>query len=536
MKMQNEKTYLDIRTGEICYYLFWIIMSFAKGTGLYEGMWQYNLCLVLSMLFLGGKLLLTRYKLADLLWMMPLTVFGLWIYFHSGDQSALILAAMMIGLKGISLPRVFGIGAVVWGSCFCYMILRTFCGGDPGPVLAHEKLGLGPILRWSLGYTHPNVLHITYAILAAFLLYLWNLKPGRSQMKICMWLMAGNVYVFLYSVSFTGVLFMTFLLLLHLWLCGRRKIRRGEKALLQCCFPICILFSVAGPLLLDGEGELFQFLTHALNNRYSASKIYFREMGLSLWGTRVESHGFAIDCSYVEALLSYGGIFFLLIVIGYLLTIHSLIRREDWSGLSIVLSLLVAGVSEPFLFNASFKNITVLFVGQYLFSLSDRLSESKNSRFLGKELGMLSSMEHLYRVPYGKIRLAAGTTWEKCCKKRATIILVAALAFLISMGMMSRFAWRPDSIYVGIRSTDCADQEEKYLDMEHLPENFQSAVYGYVSPKDPLYEFKGNMLTVEYARKIISAGIWGAAAVTAVYVLGIFVGTLEKRRKMERRT
>ena len=196
MIQQNKNRGIQLHIGEIFYYLFWITMIYAKGTGLYEGMRVYNICLVLAMGFLAVKLLLTRYSLTDLMWMVPVTLLGLWVYLHSKDQSALILAAMVIGLKDISLPRVFGTGLAMWGGCFVFLSLRALTGGYAGPFLVHEKLGLGPILRWSLGYTHPNVLQITYVVISAFILYLWNLKPGRKQWKISLLLMAGNLYVF----------------------------------------------------------------------------------------------------------------------------------------------------------------------------------------------------------------------------------------------------------------------------------------------------------------------------------------------------
>ena len=54
---------VNISLSEMFYYLFLIIMLFAKGTGLYEGMRQYNICLVLAMFCLGLKLLFTKLSL-----------------------------------------------------------------------------------------------------------------------------------------------------------------------------------------------------------------------------------------------------------------------------------------------------------------------------------------------------------------------------------------------------------------------------------------------------------------------------------------
>ena len=116
----KKSTYITLRIDEACYYLFWMIMLFAKGIGLYEGMQLYNICLILAFIFLGIKLVLTEYKVVDILWMLPLALFGVWIFLHSKDKSALILIALIIGLKNIDIIRVFKIGALFWGSCFAY--------------------------------------------------------------------------------------------------------------------------------------------------------------------------------------------------------------------------------------------------------------------------------------------------------------------------------------------------------------------------------------------------------------------------------
>jgi len=515
---------VNISLSEMFYYLFWIIMLFAKGTGLYEGMRQYNICLVLAMFCLGLKLLFTKYKVADFAWMIPLILFGGWIYLHSKDQSAFILVAVMIGLKEIKLSRVFKIGALVWGGCFVYMILRTFAGGSTGPILAHDKLGLGPILRWSLGYTHPNVLHITYVVLAAFILYLWNIKPGRKQWKITMWLMLGNMYIFMYSVSFTGFLLMTLLLVFNLYLTSERKVRKIERIALQCILPVCVIFSLIGPMILDGNGYLFQIINHALNNRYSATRIYIQELGLSLWGIDVPSlYGFAIDCSYTEALLSYGCVFFVILVTGYMFTIHHMVQKGLWKELAIMLSLLVAGVSEPFLFNASFKNITVLFIGSYLFEVVENSGKLNAVSFWKKEIFLFSGKDKKLSFRIGKIKNICSESIVSICNNKVKLICISLLAFLIFSGIGAKFAYQPDSIYIGVGSTDCGKREEKYLNMQELEEGFNSLVYEYPGKEKPMYEFSGNMVTIEYIRKIISCGVWGGGALTLLIFIGIMV-------------
>ena len=64
---------------------------------------------------------------------------------------------------------------------------------------------------------------------------------------------------------------------------------------------------------------------------------------------------------------------------------------------------------------------------------------------------------------------------------------------------------------------------EKYLNMQELEEEFNSLVYEYPGKEKPMYEFSGNMVTIEYIRKIISCGVWGGGALTLLVFIGIMV-------------
>ena len=336
--------------------------------------------------------------------------------------------------------------------------------------------------------------------------------------------MAGNVYVFLYSISFTGFLLMLVLLFFNLYLSNRKHICRIEYILLQCVFPFCVLFSVAGPMILDKSGPVFQFFNHLLNSRYSATRIYIDELGLTLFGIDVPYlHGYAVDCSYTEALLSYGVALCIIIVLGYLYTIRRLTDQKRWSELAIILSLLVAGISEPFLFNASFKNITMLLVGSYVFEWSGRLAERKKGTFVGKEIILFSRWDKNLVVSDGWLKEFIHGVKENLYTGRKMVCGITVAAGLVCMVATAAFVEKSDSIYIGIGSTDCGEREVKYLDMQNLPGYFNSVVYEYPGPEGGMYEFEGNIVVLEYVRKIVSAGVWGSVAVSIVSVIGCTV-------------
>lgn len=100
---------------------------------------------------------------------------------------------------------------------------------------------------------------------------------------------------------------------------------------------------------------------------------------------------------------------------------------------------------------------------------------------------------------------------------------ITVAAGLVCMVATAAFVEKSDSIYIGIGSTDCGEREVKYLDMQNLPGYFNSVVYEYPGPEGGMYEFEGNIVVLEYVRKIVSAGVWGSVAVSIVSVIGCTV-------------
>lgn len=78
----------------------------------------------------------------------------------------------------------------------------------------------------------------------------------------------------------------------------------------------------------------------------------------------------------------------------------------------------------------------------------------------------------------------------------------------------------PNAIYVSISNTDCPEREKYYLDIDALPDDFNSLVYEYQSKNMPLYKFDGNMIKLERIRDIF--GWWFIGAITIGSVLIIF--------------
>ena len=162
---------IEITVAEACYFGFFILLSVTKGLGLYEGQKLFEL-LVLPAFLLGFvKLLITPYTRRQWVVQTLFLVLTAVVFWNSRERGILFLAFTVLGMKNISVKKVFHIGLWVWSVCAVVLSIFSFFRLEHTVYRVHAKMGLGHIFRWSLGFSHPNILHITYLALCAFIIY-----------------------------------------------------------------------------------------------------------------------------------------------------------------------------------------------------------------------------------------------------------------------------------------------------------------------------------------------------------------------------
>ena len=91
---------------EIFYYLFFAILLFAKGIGLYDGMKEFTVCLLAAFLCFAVKVCLTEHTLGELIQMVVLLGIGFLSWQSSGEKAAFIYLAVIVGMKHVPVKRV----------------------------------------------------------------------------------------------------------------------------------------------------------------------------------------------------------------------------------------------------------------------------------------------------------------------------------------------------------------------------------------------------------------------------------------------
>ncbi len=539
---------------EYLFYGFYLVLTIVKGMGFYEGMLLYEVGLGVAFLFLLGKLLAERYSLRQFVITAAFLTLGVVTWRISGKMGALFNLALLIGMREVNFKRLIRISAVVWSGIFSLQCFLTMSGLRSEQIFRiHRKLGTY-LVRWSMGFTHPNVLHITYFVLLIFLMY--AVKPrGRRLIFTSIAGMMGNILVFCYSVSYTGVVIVTLYLLINLILQSRR-FRNGRLHVLCSCgvflLPIaCILFSAGAPVLL--KGKVFNWMNRLLSTRLELSREYILGQGIHLFGnSNMETIDatITVDSSYVYMLVHYGLIYFILFAVLLELAVVYCWRRQDADAVAILLACAVSGVTEQYMANTSFKNVTILFIGMMLYQSAFWMRGAQNAkkrrdaiarteadratRTIGMTGTLLETFQSqkilqlLQNVP-DKVR-------ERFHAHKRGVVLGTAVLFCLGMISYLVMVRQPVAIYAA--PWDCDRKEgaagEAYVydyDLLADPE-FNGWILSDTDALGKLYDFDGITASSEYYRRATGRGIalvilflWGEACVA------VYSGMNEKKKQ-----
>lgn len=511
------------RLSEILYLCFWSLMLFAKGIGLYDGQTAYKLILIAAVVAWTGKMCLTAYTKKEFIIVVLLLLLGAMTYLISGEKGALIYILMVTGLKNVSVKRVFITGAWVWTISFVGMALLNMAHIIDGPFKVHEKLGMDMIIRWGLGQSHPNVLHISYLVFVMLLVYL---QGERFGLKAATGFMLGNILVFLFSLSSTGVITVTFYLAICLYMHYRKKMNWPEQFLVKLIFPIILLYSFAAPLVL--KGELYERINDLSNTRLNLAKYFLTLKAPTVFGNKISeiiTSQLTMDNSYVNAYVTYGILFAAAAFGGYFVLIRNCCRKDKNNELTIILACLVAGIMEPFLFNTSFKNISLLFAGELLYTQG---KEETLKFFSGMDKEISLRITHI-----NKVEEAFCSFLKKSGYRIAGVCLLFALIGGTGYYVLKE---EPTAVIVPRKDIDVAvlkkhpELESVYLDSVHDEVKKDAVVYGYQDEQtEMIICLSKNLITMEkYRGTVTAAVITGLAA-----FMGVIIGNgmKEKRNK-----
>lgn len=512
-----------LTTEEIVYFTFFILLSVTKGFGLYDGQKLFTLMIIPTFLCALLKIIISSYTKRQWVMQIVLLCLTFLIYYESGEIGIFFVMFIIMGMKHIALDKVFRIGLWTWMICTICLSIVSFFAIEHTVYRVSDKLGLGYIFRWSLGAPHPNVLHITYLMLCAYIIYA---LAERYSFRYFILLMIGNAVVFFYSISYTGLGIVTVFLVGELYVKVRPKFGILEKIAVNLVLPVIIFISFALPIMLYDSrfAASLSKLNDLLNTRINVAHSFLVPECMSLFGVKMSYLAqiqpyLSIDSSYVWAFIHYGIIPFALLMLVYFVLIADYTRKQKTRELVMIICFLGAGYTEPLLFNSSLKNVTLLFVGEMLF----RQKEGEEEYCLLP--GVQKKLEILLQKISKKMTNASIFKRDLCSLfinvwkfYRKQVVAAVAAGMLIGIVFCAMLYKEPSGYVVPRRCTDWRDKTFVCLESADDSAYEGYRIMNYEDTETPMQIMEGNAVRLETVRYYVGSILIGG-------LIGFFIGT-----------
>ena len=471
-KAEN-KVICSMRTelAEIAYFLYFTVMFGARAIGLFEGMFIYNISLVIGMLLFAIKVAMTKHTFLEYCFMVAFLLISLLVYYNTGEKGLLLYFTMMLGMKGVSVKKVFTLGTAILGIAFPVLVLLTITGIHEDITYIHDRAGFGHVIRHSLGYPYPNTLFTTYIVLMVLIMYVVGRQSKKNLLLTTLFMLLGTVYIYIYSCSNTGLIVGIFYLAANLYLQLRGNLTKLEQVAVWLVYPMCLLVSIVGPLVTSGR--LFELFDKALHNRWAYSLYYLTNEPVTLFGVRFKeapNTNYMIDSSFLYSFLQIGIIPFLILTVLYLAMIYDYVKNKKQIELAIIVSFCVLGLSDPFFFNLSYKNLMFLFVGEFIYRKL-KVLETKDLGIWNRSIQFLpiGSREVSFMLPLR----------EKCCRIRMEIVktidqnnVMLTFVYFVSAVLLT------GSLYLAMHGTYLTGKADDIPEWEFLRNIMSVGIFG----------------------------------------------------------
>ena len=423
------------------YYLFFLIIFGAKVAGLYDGQPAFYACLAVGGVFYLLKMLTTKLSMLDYAVTAACIGLGAIIYLSSGEKGLLLFMLMATGAKGVGSKKVMKMAWLVGSLVYLVLIGITCLGIIPDGYHVVSKFLNTMFIRRYLGQPGSNVTHTVLFILMAIgiALVIDKIRDYKTLISALIVIMLLNVYLFAYTMSVTGLLSISFLAFLTLVLFGITRIDSKVFAVLSnAVMKLIIGVSIILPMVVSGKA--YEIADKILNHRVEYAKYYLENEKITLFGNRfapAPNGNYYLDNAFMYLFLQLGLVAFIVIIFLMFFTLNHILKDNDKGALIIFASFMFIGMSDPFLFNASFKNVIFIYTGRYLYEFLNEL----NRKYSFKEYSLLKWNHNLK---------AFDAAFDKCvafCRtimnyfENNTLFSVIIFVVLPMLGVLIYYLW-----------------------------------------------------------------------------------------------
>lgn len=338
--MSDKRNAYCLRKKEISYFIAYFLMAFSNiviansylfGKNRYAicGFVQYIACALFIVAFCTGK-----YKLKDIILrgIIGIIVVIITINLHNiefGVYSLVVIASLNIDSKRIvklsAISNIFFVSLVAFSAVIGFI---------PNDVYIHEGKK-----AYALGFAYYS--NIPYILLVALLAFFW-LANSRKKENIIL-LTSIPLQILIYKISTTRLVLAIYSIFIVTVILSRiLNSNRKHKILMffsTIMFPCAAIMTFFVSIYYAKNG-FFMSLNKLLNNRLEFNARAFITYKISIIGEKIITSNegfdanyvnryFYVDSGYVYSLISYGIVFFIILMVLYSLLSRKAIRDND---------------------------------------------------------------------------------------------------------------------------------------------------------------------------------------------------------------
>lgn len=365
------------KKGDFLFYLGWIILTLNTIiTQSYLEMYANRIFTIIGIGLLLTKIFLSsKIKKKNLIAIILFLILGVISFYVTKDKRMLWLAIALSSFEKENFYKVAKLTAWLMLCATCLIVCSC--------VLIYGNVGESLKGGMALGMGHPNILHCTVELIVALFLFVyWN----KIKLKHIILMFVANKILYCFTWSRTGFFTLLGILLLVFWLKLKEKYIKAEVIYLMSILLI-IIFTVL-PFLYSiyPQERIIQTIDNMMTGRLWQSVWYLNISGVRLFGNYYSelysSKPFALlDMGFFRLLAEYGVVIYLLIVIGYILSMRQCVKYRNYGLLFLYVSMIIITCTES-LGTYVFFNVAFLGFGNliYDYNFKEAIKHIKRKR------------------------------------------------------------------------------------------------------------------------------------------------------------
>ena len=339
--MNDRKKVYYFKKKEIPYFIAYFLMAFSNvviANSYLFGENRYDICVFvqyISCILFIVALCTGKYKLRDLIVRGLIGIIVIFITINLRSTEFGVYSLAIIASLNIDSKRIVRFN-VISNICFIVsVVLPALIGIIPNDIYIHEGKK-----AYALGFSYYS--NIPYMVLVVTLALFW-LANSQKKEKIVL-ITSIPIQILIYKVSTTilvlGIycVFMVAVLLSRLLNTNKKhKVLIFFSAIMFPCAAI-ITFLIS---IYYTKNSFFMTLNKLLNNRLEFNARAFRMYNISIGGQKIitsnggfdadyVNHYFYVDSGYVYTLISYGIIFFIILIFLYSFLFQKAVRDNEF--------------------------------------------------------------------------------------------------------------------------------------------------------------------------------------------------------------